>query len=49
MGPTDGRFDAILQHFREALEEVGVQPDKLQKVMGLLEGTRDTVLNRAVE
>jgi truncated hemoglobin YjbI len=48
-GLTDAHFDKFLQHFREALEEVGVQPDKLQKVMGLLEGTRNTVLNRAVE
>lgn len=46
-GLTDAHFDTILQHFRAALEEVGVKPDKLEKVMELLKGTRDTVLNRA--
>ncbi len=45
-GLTDTHFDLLMGHFREALAEVGVQPDKLQKVLTLLEGTRDAVLNR---
>jgi hemoglobin len=45
IGLTDVHFDTFLYHFRAALEEVGVQPDKLDKVMTLLEGTRDAVLN----
>jgi len=45
-GLTDTHFDLLMAHFREALVEVGVQPDKLQKVLMLLEGTRDAVLNR---
>jgi hemoglobin len=36
--------DAFLKHFREALDEVGVQPDKAEKVMRLLEPQRAAVL-----
>ena len=39
-------FDAFLNHFRAALEEVGVKADKAEKVMKLLEGKRGAVLNR---
>jgi hemoglobin len=45
-GLTDKHFDAFLKHFREALEEVGVQAEPAEKVMKLLEGRRNTVLNR---
>ncbi len=45
IGLNDSHFDTILKHFRAALEEVGVQPHKIQEVMVLLEGTRNAVLN----
>jgi hemoglobin len=45
-GLTDLHFDAFLKHFRAALDEVGVKPDKAEKVMKMLEAKRDTVLNR---
>ena len=45
-GLTDKHFDAFLIHFRAALDEVGVKPDKAEKVMKLLEAKRGTVLNR---
>lgn len=44
-GLTDGHFDRFLNHFREALQEVGVEPDKIAKVAKLLEGKRTSVLN----
>ena len=45
-GLTGEHFDAFLKHFRAALDEVGVKPDKADKVMNLLEAKRGTVLNR---
>jgi len=45
-GLNDGHFDKFLRHFREALNEVGVQTDKVEKVVKLLESKRNTVLNR---
>ncbi|HXJ15848.1 MAG TPA: group 1 truncated hemoglobin [Candidatus Polarisedimenticolia bacterium] len=45
-GLTDEHFDAFLQHFRAALDEVGVKPDKAEKVMKFLEARRSTVMNR---
>ena len=45
-GLNDGHFDRFLGHFREALNEVGVQADKVEKVTKLLESKRKTVLNR---
>ena len=30
-GLNDGHFDRFLNHFRKALEEVGVEPDKVEK------------------
>jgi hemoglobin len=45
-GLTDKQFDAFLKHFRAALDEVGVAPEKAEKVLKLLEGKRGTVLNR---
>jgi hemoglobin len=44
-GLNDGHFDRFLKHFREALDEVGVGSEKVQKVMKLLEGRRTAVLN----
>ena len=44
-GLNDGHFDRFLKHFRDALQEVGVQPDKVEKVMKLLETKRSAVLN----
>lgn len=46
-GLNDGHFDKFLDHFRAALAEVGVKPDRAQKVMKLLETKRSVVLNRA--
>jgi len=45
-GLTDKHFDAFLKHFRVALDEVGVKPDKAERVMKLLETKRGSVLNR---
>jgi hemoglobin len=44
-GLNDGQFDRFLKHFREALNEVGVQADKVEKVTKLLESKRSAVLN----
>jgi len=44
-GLNDGHFDRFLNHFREALKEVGVEPDKVAKISKLLEGKRSSVLN----
>ena len=44
-GLNDGHFDRFLSHFREALKEVGVEPDKVAKVAKILEGKRRSVLN----
>ena len=44
-GLTSAHFDAFLSHFRDALNEVGVSADTCEKVMKLLEGRRDMVLN----
>jgi hemoglobin len=46
-GLNDGHFDKFLIHFRAALAEVGVKPDRAEKVMKLLEAKRGIVLNRA--
>jgi hemoglobin len=44
-GLNDGHFDRFLKHFRDALEEVGVEPDKAERVAKLLESRRGVVLN----
>jgi hemoglobin len=46
LGLNDSHFDTILMHFRASLMEVGVEADKVEKIMVLLEGTRKAVLNR---
>jgi hemoglobin len=43
-GLNDAHFDIFLQHFRAALEEVGVKADKAEKVLKLLENKRAAVL-----
>jgi hemoglobin len=45
LGLNDGHFDLFLNHFREAMNEVGVQSEKVEKVMKLLESKRSAVLN----
>jgi truncated hemoglobin YjbI len=37
-------FDLFLQHFRAALEEVGVMPENAEKVVKRLESKRGSVL-----
>jgi hemoglobin len=44
-GLNDGHFDRFLNHFRDALNEVGVEADKVEKVTKLLETRRSAVLN----
>jgi hemoglobin len=44
-GLNDGHFDRFLKHFREALNEVGVEADKAEKITKLLESRRTAVLN----
>jgi hemoglobin len=44
-GLTEAHFNAFLNHFRAALDEVGVPPDKADEVMQLLEARRSDVLN----
>ncbi len=46
-GMNDVHFDMLLKHFRAALEEIGILPEKIEKIMVLLEGTREAVLGRA--
>jgi truncated hemoglobin YjbI len=45
-GLNDTHFDTFLQHFLEALEEVGVKADKSEKVMKVLESKSYAVLSR---
>lgn len=44
-GLTGQHFDAFLKHFRASLDEVGVKPDRAEKVMNLLEGQRARILH----
>jgi hemoglobin len=44
-GLNDGHFDRFLKHFHEALNEVGVEAAKVEKVTKLLETRREAVLN----
>jgi len=45
-GLNGTHFNALLNHFRAALREVGVKDDRTEKIMILLEGKRSVVLNR---
>ncbi len=44
-GLNNGHFDRFLQHFRDALKEVGVPADKVEKVVNHLESRRNAILN----
>jgi hemoglobin len=44
MGMNHSHFDTFLKHFREALEEVGVPPERLDKIIQLLQASSDAVL-----
>jgi hemoglobin len=44
-GLNGAHFDLFLQHFRAALEEVGVMPENAEKVMKRLESKRGSVLD----
>ena len=43
-GLTAAQFDLSLDHFRAALQEVGVKPENAEKMMKILEGKRKAVL-----
>jgi hemoglobin len=45
-GLRDYHFDAMLIHFRAALQEAGVPRNDLEKIMAALETTRGAVLGR---
>lgn len=44
-GLNDAHFDLFLEHFRAALEEVGVKPEHAEEVMKRLESKRRAVLD----
>jgi len=44
MGMDQSHFDTFLKHFRDALEEVGIPPERLDKIMQLLQASSDAVL-----
>lgn len=46
MGMNESHFKMFLNHFRAALEEVGVQGDRVEQIIKLLDETRGAVLNR---
>ncbi|MGB0034438.1 MAG: group 1 truncated hemoglobin [Candidatus Acidiferrales bacterium] len=46
MGMNESHFETFLNHFRAALEEVGVQSDKLEQIIKLLGQSRGAILNR---
>jgi hemoglobin len=45
-GMSDVHFDTMLDHFRAALTEVQVAPNRVAEIITLLESTRDAVLGR---
>jgi truncated hemoglobin YjbI len=46
MGMTESHFESFLGHFRAALEEVGVQRERSEQIIKLLDQSRGAVLNR---
>jgi len=44
MGITELHFNAFLGHFRAALEDVGVESEKVEDIMSLLFASRDQVI-----
>ena len=47
LGLNETHFNRFLDHFRAALDEVGVQPQTAEKVLTLLEAKRGTVIHSA--
>ncbi|HEU5259255.1 MAG TPA: group 1 truncated hemoglobin [Vicinamibacterales bacterium] len=45
-GMSDSHFDTMLGHFRDALNEMAVAPNRVDEIMALLESTREAVLGR---
>lgn len=45
-GLDESHFDAVVQHLKSTLEELGVDGDAIAEVVAIAEGTRDDVLNR---
>lgn len=45
-GLNDGHFDAIVEHFRRALGDVGAEEQYSREIIARLERTRDAVLGR---
>jgi truncated hemoglobin YjbI len=43
-GMTEAHFNTMLDHFRAALTELQVAPERVAEIMTRLEGTRDAVL-----
>jgi hemoglobin len=44
-GMNESHFETFLNHFRAALAEVGVQSDRLEQIIKLLDKSRGAVLN----
>ncbi|HEY2934160.1 MAG TPA: hypothetical protein VGK99_20665, partial [Acidobacteriota bacterium] len=44
---TEAHYNIILRHFRNSLEEISIEKEKIEKVMALLESTRDVVLGHS--
>ena len=45
-GLNDEHFDTFLKHFKNALQEVGIEHEAVAEIIGRLEGTRAEVLGR---
>lgn len=44
MGMNEAHFTIFLKYFRESLQEVGVLPERVDKVIDLLEASSDAIL-----
>ncbi|MDT8069143.1 MAG: group 1 truncated hemoglobin [Terriglobia bacterium] len=47
LGLTDAHFNTFVNHFRDALAEVGVAPGTAEEIVNLLESKRSAILNNA--
>lgn len=45
-GLGDVHFDAVAEHLRATLDELGVEPPLVSEALGIVESVRDQVLNR---
>ena len=45
-GLNDAHFDALLEHFGQSLQQLGVAEDYTREILALLETTRNAVLGR---